>query len=135
MADEQYDDAPQEQERERKRWRDLTDAQADQVDTDRGRHVKFLDNFEGKSLEAWLSWFEDLESAFRVKKITSPEAMIYLAFLSMTSALRKEAETLKSSWGRSWEDFKAEIERNWAIDTSYGSLEALRRVVKEFRIL
>ncbi|KAL0072594.1 hypothetical protein AAF712_000357 [Marasmius tenuissimus] len=60
------------------------------------------------------------------------EAKIFCAISSMSYSLRKEVETLKSSRGRSWEEFKKEIESAWAIDAKYGSHEALRRVIDEF---
>ncbi|KAK1217758.1 hypothetical protein PQX77_019585 [Marasmius sp. AFHP31] len=113
-------------------WRDLTDEQKEQVATEKGKTHKFPELFQGNSEDEWLCWFDDIEAAFVAKKITMDEAKIFCAIRSMGYTLRKEVETLESSKGRSWEEFRKEIEKEWTIDAKYGSQEALKRVIEEF---
>lgn len=118
---------------ERSSWRELDEAQARQLTSDKGKHVKITEGFEGLRTEDWLGWFEDLENAFLLKGITSDEAKIYLALQSMAYGLRKMAGDLRTAVGRSWPNFKQELQKEWAIEAKFGSESALQRVIKKHR--
>ncbi|KAF9258435.1 hypothetical protein L218DRAFT_841083, partial [Marasmius fiardii PR-910] len=58
------------------------------------------------------------------------EAKIYLALQSMTYALRRDVEVLKSVKGQSWERFKEEVFEQWDVDIKFGSLNKLKKIVR-----
>ncbi|KAF9258625.1 hypothetical protein L218DRAFT_838877, partial [Marasmius fiardii PR-910] len=70
-----------------------------------------------------------------MKGITHDECKIFIAMQSMMYSLCRQAKDLKTANGRSWERFKDEIHKEWAIDIKFGSEDVLRRVIRKHKEL
>ncbi|KAF9250627.1 hypothetical protein L218DRAFT_847980, partial [Marasmius fiardii PR-910] len=70
-----------------------------------------------------------------MKGITHDKCKIFIAMQNMSYSLHRQAEDLKTANGRSWEHFKDEIHKEWAIDIKFRSEDVLRQVIRKHKEL